>query len=679
MFNFNTNRHISLIKVFILVFFFLILILLFISFQGFTGLKQTSKQFHHLSNQDFPLSVTHSRIIQLVLTQNDLLSKLINTNQPKKVKQISGQLEKNHQSLRKNLTQLSVLNTNEDGYTIIPEEKIKDVLQLTNQLKQKTQKLVSEQKKIIETSQQVQNNKASFRYGLGSLGPEMSRIANTLSYDNPEGMDAANRLISNVSKMDSLFLTLLMEKDKEQGTKIYKELKNRLAGVQFAYENFKDLYPDINDFASFTSSYDIISDGFKPNQILSQAIQLIDSRLKQKALLSKSTLSSGIILDELESFSDVMLTNLNAKKSRVDSAISFSTQTLLWSSILCVLFIVVAAFLIHRWISKSLNIIRTHLAQLSQQNFAEQLITTSGPYEFQDISRDLSRVEGTIRSSISDVIDNSNQLDLASHKSHAAARESRILLDKQNDALSKVSSTMTQIEASVKEISSATSHILSISKEGTGNSQRGVNLLQDNLGSLTKLNKNLEDNSSAMDELDKKVMNIQGMVDLINGIAENTNLLALNAAIEAARAGEFGRGFAVVADEVRRLASDTTAQTESIRENMTELLESTANSRSAISSSREQMNHVLTSGQQVKDVFGSINHSISTIENQIEQVVIATQQQEQATISVNESIIDISRQGDSTASHIEMLVNVAEDVATITQTQSEMLSRYKID
>lgn len=648
------------------------------SYQGISGLKQTSKQFHHLSNQDFPLSVAHSNIIQIILTQNDLLSRLITVNQNKDVELINSELIHNYRVLSEKLQQFQALNISDDGYKIIPEQKIATILNLTESFEKQSTVLINEQKQSLAINQEIQDQKANFRYGLGSLGPEMSRIANSLAFDNPEGIDAANRLVSNVSKMDSLFLTLLMENDQTQSKKILKELKNRLAGVQFAYEGFKELYPDIDEFASFKSSYDIIKEGFKPNQILDLAMNLIQNRLSQKSQLATTSKISHQILIHLEAISQLMMNNLESKKSQVNGAISFATQSLIGISLLCILGIIVSAFVIHRWISKSLRLIRGHLEQLNEQNFLGQDAQIGGPFEFRNISKDLLNVENTIRNSIGEVIQNSTKLDESSHKSHSSAQQCRSLLNQQNIALSTVSSTMIEIEASIKEISSATSHVLEISKEGAGDSQRGVELLQENLAALTQLNNTLEINNQAMDELDKKVMNIQGMVDLINGIAENTNLLALNAAIEAARAGEYGRGFAVVADEVRRLASDTTAQTENIRKNMNELLASTAHSRTAIISSREQMEQVLSSGKQVKNVFTNINHSITTIENQIEQVVVATQQQEQATVSVNEEIVNLSRQGEATETHITMLVNVAQDVTDITNTQSEMLSQYKI-
>ncbi|MDW2133201.1 methyl-accepting chemotaxis protein, partial [Vibrio sp. 2129(2023)] len=165
--------------------------------------------------------------------------------------------------------------------------------------------------------------------------------------------------------------------------------------------------------------------------------------------------------------------------------------------------------------------------------------------------------------------------------SHDAAEQTNDGLTTQNEALASMVTTITQLEASIREIATVTNASSEDSLLATRHTEKGVQVVEQNRKRLESLESSLDMNEQSMLELDQRVKQIREMVDMISGIAENTNLLALNAAIEAARAGEQGRGFAVVADEVRKLAKDTSQQTTNIREMMSELITAAERSRQA--------------------------------------------------------------------------------------------------
>ncbi|MDF4805913.1 methyl-accepting chemotaxis protein, partial [Vibrio parahaemolyticus] len=181
--------------------------------------------------------------------------------------------------------------------------------------------------------------------------------------------------------------------------------------------------------------------------------------------------------------------------------------------------------------------------------------------------------------SIQTVTRNCETLYQTAEISHDAAEQTNEGLTTQNEALASMVTTITQLEASIREIATVTNASSEDSLLATRHTEKGVQVVEQNRKRLESLESSLDMNEQSMLELDQRVKQIREMVDMISGIAENTNLLALNAAIEAARAGEQGRGFAVVADEVRKLAKDTSQQTTNIREMMSELITAAERSR----------------------------------------------------------------------------------------------------
>ncbi|RQW63593.1 methyl-accepting chemotaxis protein [Vibrio viridaestus] len=679
---FNFLKTLSLIKVFSFLILSFFVVIGFISFQSIESLKKIQKQFQYITTQDFPLAVTQSNIIQHVLRMNDLLTKVITEKSSlQNVEHVVLRINSTRAELDKELTRLLELNSMNADYIVISTNQLEAIKNEIAQFEKSAFELIESRKLYIDVLNQVDADKSEFRYGLGSLGPEMNRIATSLAFGDPEAMDAANRLVSNASKMDSLFLSLLMENDPKSGNDIVKELKNRLAGVNLAYDDFKERYPDVVEFTSFTSGYDIVTNGFASGQILDSALSLIVIQSNQVAKLKNMSSLSDDILVNLDNMLALMMSNLDSKEVKVHHVLSNSLSFILISAGLGMMALLVVAVLIHRWIRRSVTQIHQHLEHLGKRQLSQdnaQAPRTYGPSEFSHISEGIQRVENIVCDSLLQVKENSNELRRASIDTYQNIEQSEKLLREQNNELAAMSDTMSQIQTSTKEITLATHDVLSLTRSGSSTLNEGVASLHSNLQTLEDLNSTLDINEQSMLELNEKVKSIEDMVNLINGIAESTNLLALNAAIEAARAGEQGRGFAVVADEVRRLASDTTSQTESIRKSMHELLSSSEKSRQVTQLSRDQMVKALESSNLVKVAFEDATHAISNISQRIEQVAVAAEQQERATLDVSNTVRSISEQSSQSSSHLVSVVESARTVQATTKTLENMLGKFRL-
>jgi methyl-accepting chemotaxis protein len=168
------------------------------------------------------------------------------------------------------------------------------------------------------------------------------------------------------------------------------------------------------------------------------------------------------------------------------------------------------------------------------------------------------------------------------------------------------------------------------------------------------------------------------IIQVIRGIAEQTNLLALNAAIEAARAGEQGRGFAVVADEVRNLAERTAGATAEIAEMIKAIQSETADAVNAMENGNRQVEEGVVQAGQAMQALQQINGGVKRVVEMIQGIAAATRSQSQATEAITSRVEQIAQMARDNSTHIDRTTQASHDLHTLSAHFQKVVSRFRV-
>ncbi|MFA0550494.1 methyl-accepting chemotaxis protein [Vibrio lentus] len=665
----------SLIQTVSAVFISILLLVSFLSMVSIRGVERVGGYFDTLSEQALPLALHNAELTQSVLEQVKLLTYSTQSTDLDTLNATRGSIDQ--LASESNATLEELLFISQSFPDAISLEQQQNLIDDMAQLKTMTNTVLLAQIEIQNKQNLIDSKMSEFRYGVGSIGPEMNRISSFLVEDNPEASDAANRFTSSASAMANTFLMLMMQSDIEKAQDEYRQLRNRIAGLNLAYSDFADWHPDIAEFASLTAPYEMVKEGFTEKGVIKQLLLKLELVQQQEQDLAEVISLANTVINTLNQLSFTASQLIDESELVVNQTITNIDRVLFISGLVIAVIIVLSWLVLRRWVNKGLKNITQQLSLLAEHDFSKQSVLV-GPLELQVIASKLNTVVDSTADSVRLVTRNCETLYQTAEVSHDAAEQTNSSLNEQNESLQNMITTITELEASISEIArisnaSNDDALLAESESVTGSQVVGLNQQR-----LQALEHSLSLNEESMTDLDGRVKQIREMVDVISGIAENTNLLALNAAIEAARAGEQGRGFAVVADEVRKLASGTSQQTTNIRNMMNELVAAAGRSRSAVTESRSEMANAMQTSGDVKQAFEKIEVAVSQIKGRVEQIMVATEQQARATVDVTYSITRVSEQGEDTKLQLESMIESSEQVAEIAGHQQAMLHKYQL-
>lgn len=241
-----------------------------------------------------------------------------------------------------------------------------------------------------------------------------------------------------------------------------------------------------------------------------------------------------------------------------------------------------------------------------------------------------------------------------------------------------VATAITEMGATIDEIAKNTELAANKASMTHDNAQTGQVGVQQTIEKIELLAQQINESAAVVGDLEKDSETIGSVLDVIRGIAEQTNLLALNAAIEAARAGEQGRGFAVVADEVRSLAMRTQESTEEIAAIIQTLQSRTHSIVALMQSSREQGNESAEQAASAGTLLEQINGDVTNIMDMSTQIAAAIEEQSMVAAEVNQNVVVIRDIAQETADVATQNSSATEEVRERAEFLQDAVSKFKV-
>lgn len=283
-----------------------------------------------------------------------------------------------------------------------------------------------------------------------------------------------------------------------------------------------------------------------------------------------------------------------------------------------------------------------------------------------------------LRRMVQDVKGTSNEVAAAATEVAASAEELAQTVRSQEQAATQVASAVTELSSSITEVANKSSESAKVSQESMKQAAVGGSLVQQTVTQLGQINERFTEVGTVVTGLEEQGQKVGRIVQVIQDIADQTNLLALNAAIEAARAGEHGRGFAVVADEVRKLAERTTQATGEVSATIGGMQQGTVKAAEAMSVGRKTVDEGAKMGVQAGDAVALIVNSQKVAGEQASAIAAATHQQASATEEISRTIEQMTAANAQSSGAASQASQAANTLSRQAEQLKGYMERYKV-
>ncbi|WP_313222260.1 methyl-accepting chemotaxis protein [Stutzerimonas nitrititolerans] len=300
-----------------------------------------------------------------------------------------------------------------------------------------------------------------------------------------------------------------------------------------------------------------------------------------------------------------------------------------------------------------------------------------GRNEVAELGQAFNQFAEKVRRLVSEVAGSTSQVAAAAEEMSAITDEFNRDVAQQRHEIEQVATAMNEMTATVQDVARNAAQAAASAQAADREAQQGQQVVHETVSSIESVSVEVEHTASAIQRLEADSQSISAVLEVIRGVAEQTNLLALNAAIEAARAGEQGRGFAVVADEVRTLASRTQQSTLEIQQVIEQLQSGARNAAEVMHRGRAQVDSSVLQAQQAGSSLTSITSAVASISDMNTQIASAAEQQSAVSDEISQNVVNINQVADRVTESASQTAQASSQLAHLAVGLQSLVGQFK--